>query len=540
MSSLKLLLPIVLVLQAAAAPTLPVAVRTVADGINADRLAADLAFLSSDELKGRATPSPGFDMAADYIIERLQAAGVKPAGDKGAYQQRYVVHESRVAPQESFVEIGQTRLALDDGFVLRSFAGALNISAPVVYVGHGWVVPDKGIDAFAGVDVRGKIVLAHGPRAMPKGVVVQQLGRVSVGGSGVLDEAAKRGALAVLMIPQPSSQPGWWEQMRGQNLFRRELEPWVASAYAAARITTALLSSASADVLMQGEQYDGATIVSRGVSEDYPASFTLKKPVRITIAASKAVHNPYNVVAMIEGTDPKLKNEYITVEAHLDGAVGSRTVEGDSIYNSADDNASGSAGMLSIVEQMMKTARPKRSMIFIWDSGEEVGLWGTRHFVANPPVPLSSIVAHINIDMIGATRAPGTADAESPDVPGPNEVYLIGPGVLSERTNALIERVNKEYLNMTLNRTDDRPDSQFLYPRTDAGPFLERGILTIGWNTGLHRRYHQPSDEAKYLDPVKIQAVARTVFATLWAMADHAERPSIDKPIPVSVPRHGR
>jgi hypothetical protein len=104
----------------------------------------------------------------------------------------------------------------------------------------------------------------------------------------------------------------------------------------------------------------------------------------------------------------------------------------------------------------------------------------------------------------------------------------------------LIERVNRDYLNMTLNRTDDRPDSQFFYPRTDAGPFLERGILTISWNTGLHRRYHQPSDEAKYLDPVKIQTVARTIFATLWAMADHAERPSIDKPIPVSVPRHGR
>src|SRR5688572_23223753 len=540
MPRLKLILPILLVFQAATPPALPAPVRTAADGITAERVAADLAFLSSDELKGRATPSPGFDMAAEYIIKRLQAAGVKPAGDKGTYYQRYAMHESRVAPGDSFIEIGQQRLALDDGFVLRSFAGALSVSAGVVYVGHGWVVPDKGIDPFAGLDVRGKIVLSHGPRAMPKGVTIQQLGRVSIGGSNVMDEAAKRGALAVLMIPQTSSQPGWWEQMRGQNLQRRELEPWVASAYAAARINTALLSRASADVLMQGEQYDAATIVGRGDAEDYPASFTLKKPVRITIAASTLVRNPYNVVAMIEGADPKLKNEYITVEAHLDGAVGTRTVENDSIYNAADDNASGSAAMLSIVEQMMKATRPRRSMIFIWDSGEEVGLWGTRHFVANPPVPLPSIVAHINIDMIGATRAPGTADAESPDVPGPNEVYLIGPGVLSERTNALIERVNREYLNMALNRTDDRPDSQFFYPRTDAGPFLERGIITISWNTGLHRRYHQPSDEAKYLDPVKIQAVARTIFATRWAMADHPERPGIDKSIPDSVPRYGR
>ena len=93
---------------------------------------------------------------------------------------------------------------------------------------------------------------------------------------------------------------------------------------------------------------------------------------------------------------------------------------------------------------------------------------------------------------------------------------------------------------MALNRADDRWDSEFFYPRTDAGPFLERGILTIGWNTGLHRRYHQPSDDVRFLDPKKMEAVARTVFATLWAMADTSERPSIDKPIPVSVPRHGQ
>jgi Zn-dependent M28 family amino/carboxypeptidase len=526
--------------QAASPPALPAPVRTAADGISAERLAADLAFLSSDALEGRATPSPGFDTAAEFIARRLQAAGVAPAGDAGAYFQRYRMVEARVVPADSFIEIGGTRLALDDGFVLRSFSAPTSVSAPVVYVGHGWVVPGQGVDAFAGLDVRGKIVLTHGPRAMPKGVPIQQLGRVTVGASNVTAEAARRGALAVLMIPQAGGQAGSWEQMRGQNLVRRELDPSVPSAYAAPAITTALLSRASADVLLRGERYDGATLVARGDAEDYPAGFTLTKPVRLTITATTVTYRPYNVVATIEGSDPARRGEYLTVAAHLDGAVGTRAVDGDGVYNAADDNASGSAAMLSIVEQMMKAARPRRSILFLWDSGEEVGLWGTRHFVANPPVPLSSIVAHVNIDMIGATRAPGTADADSPDVPGPHEVYLIGPGVLSARTNALIERVNRGYLNMTLNRKDDRPESEFFYPRTDAGPFLERGILTIGWNTGLHRRYHQPSDEARYLDPVKIQAVARTVLATLWAMADAEERPSIDQPIPPSVPRYGR
>lgn len=533
------LMTLLLLAQAGQATVVPPAVRKAADGITASQVERDLAFLSSDDLRGRATPSPGFDKAADYIINRLKAAGVTPSGDNGTYVQAYEMHESRVDAAAATVTINGVTLRLDDGFVLRSFAGQpLKGSWPVVYVGHGWVIPDKGIDPYAGVDVRGKIVLTHGPRAMPKDVTIQQFGRVTVGATNVVAEAVRRGAAAVLMIPQTSAQPGWWQQLQGQNLVRRELDPWVPSAYAAPQVTSALLSRAATDVLMKSESISAADLVARGDAGDYPAAFGLKASVTFDIPATIVVHRPYNVVAKIEGSDPTLRNEHITVMAHLDGAVGNRTVDGDAIYNSADDNASGSAGMLSIVEQMMKTTRPKRSMIFVWDSGEEVGLWGTRHFVANPPVPLSSVVAHINIDMIGATRAPGTADEQSPDVPGPNEVYLIGPGVLSDRANALIERVNSSYLNMTLNRADDRWDSEFFYPRTDAGPFLERGILTIGWNTGLHRRYHLPSDEAKYLDPKKIEAVSRTVFATLWMLADDPERPRIEKAIPVSVPRH--
>ncbi len=538
MSIPVVLLTLVLVVQAGSSGILPASVRKAADGITAAQLEKDLAFFASDELKGRNTPSPGFDLAAGYIVKRLEAAGVNPLGDKGTFYQWYEMHEARVDVTAASITVNGTTLRLDDGFVLRSFSGQpLRGSWPVVYVGHGWVIPDKGIDPYAGVDVRGKIVLAHGPRAMPKDVTIQQFGRVTVGASNVVAEAAKRGAAAVLMIPQTSAQPGWWQQLQGQNLVRKELDPWVPSAYAAAQVTSALLSRTAVDALMASEQYTAEAIVARGDASDYPASFQLSKNVAFNIPATTVVHRPYNVVAVIEGTDPVLKNEYITVEAHLDGSVGARTVDGDAIYNSADDNASGSAAALSIAERMM-TVRPKRSMIFIWDSGEEQGLWGTRHFVANPPVPFERIVAHFNIDMIGATRAPGTADADSPDVPGPNEVYLIGPGVLSDKTNALIERVNQEYLKMRFNRNDDRWDSEFFYPRTDAGPFLERGVLTIGWNTGLHRRYHLPSDEAKFLDPKKIEAVARTVFATLWVMADSAERPGIDKPIPVSVPRH--
>jgi Zn-dependent M28 family amino/carboxypeptidase len=110
--------------------------------------------------------------------------------------------------------------------------------------------------------------------------------------------------------------------------------------------------------------------------------------------------------------------------------------------------------------------------------------------------------------------------------------------VLSARVDSLLERVNQSYLKLRFNRAFDRADNQFFYPRTDAGPFLERGILTIGFFTGLHRRYHAPSDEARYLDPKKMEVIARTIFVSAWMLADARERPRIDQEIPASVPRY--
>ena len=520
----------------AQAPPLPDTVRRAADSISADVLWKDLEFLASDELAGRNTPSPGFDRAARYIAARLQEAGLQPAGDDGTFFQHYEMHESRVEGSAAYLEVGGRRLALGRDFVVRSFAAPTAGARGLVYVGHGWVVPDRGIDPYAGLDLKDKIVVAHGPRALPKDVEITQIGRLPVGASNVLSEAARRGAAAVIYLPQRGALEGF-ERMATQNLVRRELVPGVPSAYAAAAATSILLNTPAAEALLAGEQIAAADLLARGDTRDYPASFALKNTATLHIPATTIVHRPYNVIAMLPGSDPVVRGEHITVEAHLDGAVGTSTVDGDAIYNSADDNATGSAGLLSIAEHMVKT-RPKRSLIFIWDSGEEQGLWGTRFFVSRPPVPLDRIVAHFNIDMIGATKRPGGADANEARLTGPNEVYLIGPQVLSASAAQLLDSVNGAYLKMQFNRDFDRPESEFFYPRTDAGPFLERGILTIGFTTGIHARYHLPSDEVRYMDRDKLAAVTRTAFVSVHALADAAERPRIDKEIPPLVPRY--
>ena len=539
-----LLLALALVLVAptvlAREDVLPAGVRAAADRIDADQLARDLKHLASDELEGRNTPSAGFDKAAEYVSARLAKAGLTPLGDSGSFFQRYTMRESHADADAAFMEIDGMRFRFGDEVVLRTFAAPVSGALPVVYVGHGWTVPAKGIDPYAGVDVKGKIVVAHGPRALPKGVEIQQIGRVAVGAGSPLVEAGARGAAAVVFI----SQAGVGEsqtQARDQNTVRRELVPGVPSAYAAPAATSVLLGHKAAHALLTGERVNAADLLVRGEAQDYAPSFQLSKTVTLHLPLTSSVdHHPYNIVALLEGADPVLKHEYVTVESHLDGAVGAREVDGDRVYNSADDNASGSAATLSIAEQMAGGPRPKRSVIFIWDSGEERGLWGTRYFVHAPPVPLERIVAHFNVDMIGANRAAGSADAGEPRVTGPGEVFVIGPRVLSERADALLERVNGAYLKLRFNRDHDRGESEFFYPRTDAGPFLERRILTIGFTTGIHDRYHLPSDEARFLDPAKMQAIARTVFVTVWAMADASERPGIDRPVPASVPDYTR
>lgn len=512
----------------------PAAVKTAAARITDEQIKKDLDFLASDELKGRNTPSPGFDAAAEYIESRLRRAGVKPLGDNGTYRQHYVMRETTLTADEASVKIGDRAFALGDGVTLRTFAGALDAaSARAVYVGHGWTA--DGVDPYRGVDVKGKVVVVHACSARPKGVAIRELGRVTLGGTSPVVEAHRRGALAVLCLyssePQRGAPPGG-----PRPTTRRELDPRVPSAYAAPLMTSLQLGEQATRALLEGTTLDPARLGEQTKSQEYPASFELPTAATIRLPAATVPHRPFNVVALVEGADAALKNEYIVVQSHLDGAVGTRPVEGDAIYNSADDNATGSAANLSIAEQMM-TLRPRRSVIFVWDSGEEQGLWGTRHFVANPPVPLASIVAMINIDMIGANRAPSSPDAKDERVTGPDEVFVIGPAVLSENANTLIDRVNSNYLELTLNRKYDTPESEFFYPRTDAGPFLERNILTIGFTTGLHERYHLPADEARFLDSAKITAIARTVFAVVHALAAMDERPRIEKPVPETVLR---
>ncbi|MFW6198357.1 MAG: M20/M25/M40 family metallo-hydrolase, partial [Acidobacteriota bacterium] len=175
-------------------------------------------------------------------------------------------------------------------------------------------------------------------------------------------------------------------------------------------------------------------------------------------ATAHEARSTENVVAVIEGSDPRLRHEHVALGAHYDHVgVGTPDDGGDAIYNGADDDGSGTAALLALAEAFAAGPRPARSLLFVWHAGEEGGMWGSRHFVAHPTVPLEEIVAQINVDMIGRSRRPGDDEPDNRPLTGPNEVYVIGPRIMSADLDTLIEEVNAGYLDLELDREyDDR------------------------------------------------------------------------------------
>ncbi len=507
-------------------------VRAAASTIVAAELMRDVSYIASDALLGRATPSPGFDSAAAFVARRIKSLGVTPMGDSGTYFQHYVVRRATLDTAAVSATVNGQRFGWNSGLVVTSFVTPGTSSGAVMYVGNGLRIPARHIDPYAGVEIRGKWLLVQ-PQAAPSrrnGTNLDTLGTPGVDYTTALDEARQRGALGVLTVPAPAATRDWAAQA-ARTPSSRDLAPTLGRAYAPYPLPQIRVSSALLTALLAGSRIAPADLISADSAQRPAPAFELPQPLTIDLEASSTTVRPYNVVGLIEGSDPRLRNEWVTVSTHLDGAVGrGATPQGDSIFNAADDNGSGSAANLSIARAILRGPRPRRSILLIWDSGEETGLWGSR-FVAYGPLA-KNVVAHFTVDMIARTRQPGTNVRGEEELSGPGVVYADGPGVLSSELDSVLARAQRTFGYVTLDRKYEDPKHEFFYPRTDAAPYVENGIPYVEWFTGLHADYHRQTDEVTRLDPVKFEAVARMVYATLWTAADDPVRPRIDKPIP--------
>jgi Zn-dependent M28 family amino/carboxypeptidase len=192
---------------------------------------------------------------------------------------------------------------------------------------------------------------------------------------------------------------------------------------------------------------------------------------------------------------------------------------------------------MAIAEALQKAERrPRRSALFVWHMGEEKGLWGSNYFTSFPTVPIERIVAQLNIDMIGRSRAQGDTNPRNRDLSGPDEVYVIGSKMMSSELGELSEAVNNEYLKLVYNyKYDDPRDPERFFYRSDHIHYARKGIPIIFYFTGVHEDYHQPGDEVSKIDFGKFQKITRSIFATFWEIAEMSTRLKVDRELPAEM-----
>lgn len=502
------------------------------DGITAAQLRNYLEFIASDELEGRDTPSRGLDIAAMYIAQHLKTWGIKPAGDNGTYFQKFPLKRSKIDAQNTNLNLNNLAFTYGEDF-LTTYTNANVPASNIVYVGHGWVIKSKNINAYQGIDVKDKIVVATG--GLPKGVTFNDLqGKMGEDWSSPGIYGNANGARAVITFAGFGNLANW-KGSRWNQTEKGDLEFKTPSFQV--KIPTITATPRLINALFQGEKANGSTVYTRAITQDFVEPFELNPNKKISLNVALKTDTVYtqNVIGVLEGSDAVLKNEYLAIGAHYDH-VGMNPFSNseDKIWNGADDDGSGTVALMAMAEAFTKGAqRPKRSILFIWVAGEEKGLWGSEYFTDNPTVPLGSIITQLNIDMIG--RAQGAGDENHPQnkaLPKQGEVFVIGSKLMSTELGEVSESVNKSFLNMSFNyKYDDPKDPEQFFYRSDHYNFARKGIPIIFYMDGSHADYHQPSDSIEKIDFVNMEKIARTIFATGWELANRPTRPKVDKPL---------
>lgn len=512
------------------------AAKAAAERIRAEDILRDVSYLASDANMGRRTPhpgvpSPGYDSAAAYVAKLLGQMGVKPMGDNGTFFQHYTVTRATLDTTKTTGAIGSEPLRWGDDFIINNFLVPGTREANVIYVGSGIRRLKQGVDPYRGFDIKGKWLLVHYlPGNSGRGGAE---GTVGIDFTSFHEVVRHEGALGVLFVPDQRLLSSWARTV----VTGQDLNPSIGVAYAQYPVPRIVLSEAALRRLLSGTSLSADSVLAANTTRRYPASTDLgaSKRVRIDFAATTIEARPYNVVGFLEGSDPRLKDEWISLASHLDGAVpANAAAPGNGLpdqWNAADDNASGSAGNLAIVRALLAAPRPKRSILLIWDSGEENGLWGTRTIAYGPWS--EKLVLHVSNDMIGRSRPANSPRVQN--LSAPDTIYVTGPKLLSSATEANLQRAQKEFPFIALDRVFEDVSSEFYYPRTDAGPYLERGIPIMQFFNGLHPEYHRATDDVAKLDIAKITNVSKLSFGALWLAADDPATPKWDGIIPTTL-----
>ncbi|HYJ78596.1 MAG TPA: M20/M25/M40 family metallo-hydrolase, partial [Longimicrobiaceae bacterium] len=471
--------------------------REAAESITPQDLYARIEFIASDQMRGRDTPSPELEIAAGYLVNQYRLYGLQPAGEDGTFYQWYPFPLRRLSVAGARLEFAgrgaaQTLALGRDFFALGGTAASL--SAGMVFVGQGQdaaTAPGTLRDQVAVMLLPGNGNRAWRLMRNQQRNAARRAGAVAVvhvlDAVWSADSVQKYGTQAM----QPSRTLGT-ELAFPEFFVTRDAAGRV---FSAAGLDLDALAARAADPAFRPVPVPGITVAA-GL------------PVE-TVEASRAP----NVVAMIPGSDPVLRNEYVVLSAHMDHVGVGQAVNGDSIYNGADDDGSGTTGILEVAEAFARLgARPKRTIVFLHVSGEEKGLLGSEWFSEHPTLPLDRIVANINVDMIGRNN--------------PDSVVVIGKQYSS--LGAVANRVAAAHPELHLTLSDDLWPQENFFFRSDHFNFARKEIPAIFFFSGVHEDYHRPSDEVEKIDTDKAARIARMVFYIANEIANDPQRPQWD------------
>ncbi|HEX4605036.1 MAG TPA: M28 family peptidase [Candidatus Angelobacter sp.] len=490
-------------------PPVPATVDTITPG----ELRMHLQFLASEELGGRYTLSPSFAIAARYLASHLEGYGFKGAGEHGDFLQTFQVISSRPDTTKSSLEVNDGGKA--NGYRFGDFyiaAGSSNGEAQgqVVFVGAGISSPAQKLDDYSGLDVKGKIVLIV--PGVPSWVDASRLAENEQGEGA----ARAHGAAGVLQVPAQRVL----EFMKNKSFQER----------AATRETVRLAkeSNGKLPVLLLGPNLAETFLTAcgldlKGVYEAagrkeriHPKKTDLTAKMNAAIQITRS--STQNVAAILEGADPKLKQEYVVFSAHYDHL---KTGPSGEIYPGADDDGSGTTAVLTIAHAL-SLERPKRSVLVMFHAGEELGLLGSEYNTDYAPVvPLDRMVADLNIDMIGRSKPAGDKEMEDEHLTDANSVYLVGSNRISQELHQLSEETNAQFQKMKLDYYYNDPNNpERIYFRSDHWNYAKHGVPIIFYFDGTHVDYHRPTDTIDKIDFAKLTKITRLVFETGWRIAN--------------------
>ena len=511
------------------------------DKITAGELKEWLTYIASDEFEGRNTFSEGLGLAAGYIAGQLKALGVKPGGPNGSYFQRVAVLGVKSDNKSTVtVEVnGQSRtFANKEGINFPAFVGSKRsfTADQIEFVGYGLSLPDRS--DYTGHNVKGKIAVYLGTQP-PNGVDPRQAFRAMFSrGRNATDQEGAVAAIGPDLNLRTGAGGGGQEGGAGRNALP-EPDFMTVQRMDVPQAPSITAKDDFLEFLFSGSDVKYADLKKKADAKEALPAFTLKN-VRITFntdATYQVVRTQYtrNVIGIIEGTDPKLKDTYVAFGAHYDhvgyaegevvngkrqgarGRVTESAVE-DRIWNGADDDGSGTVSILGIAKAFAQGPKPKRSLLFVWHAGEERGLYGSRYFADYPTVPMEKLVAQINIDMIGRDRDNKTEEG--------NTVYPVGSDRIStEFHNLTVEANNALATPLKLNyEMNDPADTEQIYYRSDHYSYAAKGVPIIFLTTGLHPDYHANTDSAEKINYEKMAHIAQYAYeiGLRTANLDHA------------------